>query len=108
MASVSILENKISVDQAQALVEMMHSKDSLISLLGLCATETELDLSTRGLGAGDAILIANDIRNNGAMTKLNISNNELCGIGKHGRGTFNPSGDLLINKCEFFRSVCAA
>eukprot|EP00935_MAST-01C_sp_MAST-1C-sp1_P001876 g1876.t1 len=92
MVSVSILKNKIPVEQARALVEIMRSKDSLTSLCGLSGTETELNLSNEELGAGDAILIANDIRDTAALTSLNVSDNELCGIGKHGRGTFNPSG----------------
>ena len=37
--------------------------------------ETELDLSEKGLTAGCAVLVANEIKNNGALAKLNISNN---------------------------------
>ena len=75
LASVNILKNKISAKQAQALVDIMRSKDSLVTLCGLTGTETELDFSNQKLGAGDAVLIANDIRDNGALASLDLSQN---------------------------------
>ena len=40
---------------------------------------TELDLSKKGLGVGEAIILSYYIRNNRALTTLNISNNSLGG-----------------------------
>ena len=87
MTSFNMLNNKIAVEQAHALVEIMHSKHSLTSLCGLNGMETELDLSNQGLRTGDAVLIANDIVDNRTLTSLNVSNNKLGGI-----GDFSSSG----------------
>ena len=60
---MNILKNNTPVEQAQALVEIMRSKDLLTTLCGSTGKEAELDFSKQGLGgAGDAVLIANDIR----------------------------------------------
>ena len=72
---MNILKNKIPAKQAQALVAIMRSKDSLVTLCGLTGTETELDFSNQELDAGDAVLIANDIRDNGALASLDLSQN---------------------------------
>ena len=77
LASVNILKNKMPVEQAQTLVEIMRSKDLLTTLCGLTGKETELDFSKQGLGAGDAVLIANDIRDNGALENLHIGDNQI-------------------------------
>ena len=39
-----------------------------------------------------AIALADAIKNNGALTSLNVSNNALCGLNKYGRGTYDASG----------------
>ena len=82
---MNILKNKIPAKQARALVAIMRSKDSLVTLCGLTGTETELDFSNQKLGAGDAVLIANDIRDNGApLTSLDLASNHLFAEGaKH-------------------------
>jgi hypothetical protein len=43
----------------------------------LSREETELNFSGQDLGAGDAVLIANDISDMGAMTKFDISSNNI-------------------------------
>ena len=78
LSSVNVLSNVIPVEQAQELVRIMRSKDTLTTLCGLTGVETELGFSSRGLGAGDAVLIANDISNMGALTQLDISDNKLA------------------------------
>jgi hypothetical protein len=77
LSSVNLLQNSIPVEQAEELVEIMHTKENLTTLCGLSGEETGLDFSNRYLGGGDAVLIANDIKDNGALTKLNISNNNI-------------------------------
>jgi hypothetical protein len=74
LSSVNVLSNVIPVEQAQELVKIMRSKDTLTTLCGLTGVETELDFSSQGLDAGDAVLIANDICDMGALTSLDISN----------------------------------
>jgi Leucine-rich repeat (LRR) protein len=51
----------------------MQAKEKLTTLCGLSKEETELDFSRQSLGAGDAVLIANDISNMGAVSSLNLS-----------------------------------
>jgi hypothetical protein len=57
----------------------MQSKEKLITLCGLSKEEAELDFSGQDLRAGDAVLIANDISDMGALTQLDISSNNLSG-----------------------------
>jgi hypothetical protein len=77
LSSVNVLSNVIPVEQAQELVQIMRSKDTLTTLCGLTGEETELDFSNGILGAGDAVLIANDISDMGAISSLNLSSNNL-------------------------------
>jgi hypothetical protein len=61
----------------------MQAKENLTTLCGLSREETKLDFSGQDLGAGDAVLIANDISDMGALSVLNLANND---IGKCSRG----------------------
>jgi hypothetical protein len=97
LSSANVLSNFIPVEQAQELVKIMRSKDTLTTLCGLTGVETELDFSSQGLGAGDAVLIANDISDMRALAVLNVSNNRLGDIVlvdgiKHCKAT---SGEML-------------
>ena len=62
---------------------------------------TELNLAGNSLGLveqyGDAdmsgvIAVSDAIPTMGALTSLNVSNNQLCGLDKYGRGTYDASG----------------
>jgi Leucine-rich repeat (LRR) protein len=75
ISSINLLTNYISVEQAQELVQIMQAKEKLITLCGLSKEETELAFSGQDLCAGDAVLIANDISDMGAMTNLDMSKN---------------------------------
>jgi hypothetical protein len=77
LSSANLLGNCIPVEQAQELVKIMQAKEKLTTLCGLSKEETELDFSDQNLGAGDAVLIANDISDMGAMTSLDMSKNGL-------------------------------
>jgi hypothetical protein len=82
ISSVNLLKNAIPVEQAQELVKIMQSKEKLATLCGLSGNEATLDFSNfvrfeRGLEPGDAVLIANDISDMGALTKFDISKNDL-------------------------------
>jgi hypothetical protein len=74
---VNLLKNTILIEQAQELVKIMQSKEKLTTLCGLSRNKATLDFSAQELGPGDAVLIANDISDMGAMTKFNISSNDL-------------------------------
>jgi hypothetical protein len=80
LSSVNLLRNQILVNQAQDLVEIMESKEALTTLCGLSGEETELDFSTGAkqgvLGAGDTVLIANDIKDRRFLLHVNLADNE--------------------------------
>lgn len=72
---VNILSNGIGTEQANELIKIMESKDNLKTFCGFSGHETELDLSRKGLSAGCAVLVANEVKYNGALTSLNVSDN---------------------------------
>jgi hypothetical protein len=78
--SVNLLKNRIPVWQAKELVRIMQAKENLTTLCGLSGEETELNFSGQELGAGDALLIANNISAMGALTKLDASDNDMFGL----------------------------
>ena len=55
-----------------------------------------LDLSGKNLGVASAIVIASLISVNGALTSLDLSSNQLCGLNFSGRGTFTTEGITAI------------
>jgi hypothetical protein len=73
ISSINLLKNEIPVEQAQELVKIMQVKDNLTTLCGLSREETKLDFSGQWLGAGDAVLIANDISDMGALSTFTFS-----------------------------------
>jgi hypothetical protein len=77
ISSVNLLKNDIPVEQAQELVKIMQSKEKLTTLCGLSGNESTLDFSNQGLGPADAVLIANDISDMGALSVLNLASNDL-------------------------------
>jgi hypothetical protein len=79
ISSINLLKNQIPVEQAQELVKIMQAKENLITLCGLRREETELDFSSQNLGAGDAVLIANDISDMRALSVLNLASNSIGG-----------------------------
>jgi hypothetical protein len=111
ISSINLLKNRIPVEQAQELVQIMHTKEKLITLCGLSKEETELDFSGQDLDAGDAVLIANDISDMGALTSLNLADNK---IGAHYDSDRNkivatpkgtPCAQLHLS-CALIRSLC--
>jgi hypothetical protein len=78
ISSVNLLMNDIGVAQAKALVSILKEHSTLKSLCGNTGNETELDMSSKMFGAGDAILLVPEIIDNGAMTSLNLASNDLC------------------------------
>ena len=62
----------------------MASKPSLETLCGFSGDETEVNLSNKGLSTGCAVLVANEVKNNGALTSLNMSNNNIGAIDSGG------------------------
>jgi hypothetical protein len=79
--SVNLLKNNISVAQAENLVSILKEHPTLKSLCGNKGDETELDMSGKMSGAKDAIMLAAEIVDNGALTSLNLSWNSLFAEG---------------------------
>jgi hypothetical protein len=77
ISSVNLLKNDIGVDQAKALAHILKEHPTLKSLCGNKGDETELDMSSKMSGAGDAIMLVAEIIDNGALIKLDISNNSI-------------------------------
>ena len=74
LASLNMLKNDIGPEQAEALIKIKHEK-KMITLCGLTGKEKELNFSKQDLKAADAMLIADDIQDMGALAKLDLSNN---------------------------------
>ena len=77
LVSVNLLNNDIGAAQANELIKVMESEENLKTLCGFSGDETELDLSGKGLSAGCAVLVANEVKNNGALATLDIRNNSI-------------------------------
>ena len=72
LSSLNILKNDIGPVQAQALIKIKKEK-KMVTLCGLKQDQTEADFSKQGLKPEDAILIAEDIKDKGALSKFTFS-----------------------------------
>ena len=77
--SANLLNNEIGVEQAQNLATILNDHATLKSLCGNKGDETELDMSGKKMGADGAIMLVPEIIANGALTSLNMSDNQLGG-----------------------------
>jgi hypothetical protein len=77
ISSMNLLKNAIPAEQAYELVKIMQSKEKLITLCGLSGNEATLDFSNQALGPKDAVRIANDISDMGALVKFDISDSTI-------------------------------
>jgi Ran GTPase-activating protein (RanGAP) involved in mRNA processing and transport len=73
--SVNLLKNNIPMEQAKALASILKDHPTLKSLCGNSGEETVLDMSGQSIGSEGAIMLAPEIADNEAMTKLDMSNN---------------------------------
>jgi hypothetical protein len=102
--SVNLLLNDIGIDQAKDLVGVLNQHPTLKTLCGNSGNETDLDMSGKMRGAGDAIMLVPDIIDNGAMTMLDVSKNRLGGFSTgynsdgsgYGLFTATPEGPKVI------------
>ena len=68
---------------------------SVKKLKGTDPVET-LDLSRKNIGVASLVVIASLISVNGALTSLDLSYNQLCGLDYGGRGTYTAEGITAI------------
>jgi hypothetical protein len=80
--SVNLLKNRIGSDKAQALVSILKEHPTLKSLCGNMGDETELDMSGKMNGAGDAVMLAAEVIDNVALLQLNIADNSINNAGR--------------------------
>jgi hypothetical protein len=91
ISSANLLKNGISIDQARVLASILKDHPTLKSLCGNKGDETELDMSAKMSGAEDAIMLAPEITDNGALSSLDLSSCKLTRGTFHGRnGGMNP------------------
>ena len=72
--SMNLLKNGIGVEQARALVIILKEHPTLKSLCGNRGDETMLDMRGKMNGADDAIMLAAEIVDNGAMSTVVVNN----------------------------------
>jgi hypothetical protein len=75
--SANLLLNDIGIDQAKDLVGVLKEHPTLKTLCGNSGNETELDMSGKMRGAGDAIMLVPDIIDNGALSIANVMGNRI-------------------------------
>ena len=75
LSSVNLLKNNVGEEQMQNLLKIKREK-GMVTLCGLHQGQTQADFSNQGLGASDAKLIASDIQDMGALSKLTFSGDD--------------------------------
>ena len=79
LVTTNILGNRIGKDQLSKLQEIMKAHPTLVSLCGIADNTTEANLSGLGMDADDAAVLADELPAKGALTSLNMSDNQLIG-----------------------------
>jgi hypothetical protein len=69
--------NRIGKEHLSKLQEIMRSSPNLVSLCGIADDATEADLSGLNMDADDAIILATELPDKGALIKLDISSNDI-------------------------------
>jgi Ran GTPase-activating protein (RanGAP) involved in mRNA processing and transport len=91
LTMLSLARNRLGEEGTNAICEALEQNKSL----------KELDISGAGNHAGiggsaSAKHVANMLGVNGGLTSLNLSDNQLCGLDCHGRGTYTAEGITAI------------
>jgi Ran GTPase-activating protein (RanGAP) involved in mRNA processing and transport len=98
ISSVNLLKNDIGVAQAEDLVSILKEHPTLKSLCGNKGNETALDMSGKMNGAADAIMLVAEIIDNGALIKLDISNNHIGPMQKQSLQRICMAGGIKLTK----------
>ena len=75
LTSVNLLHTALGVHGAQTIVAAFEQSRTLETLCGVRQAQTHLDLSSLSLGAGDAILIAADVKASRSLLTCNLLRN---------------------------------
>ena len=68
--SGSLLRNGVGTEGATAILDVAQSSPNLTTLCGFKPDQTEADFSHNGLGVGDAMFLAFDLKKNTVLVKL--------------------------------------
>jgi hypothetical protein len=115
LSVANVMGNKIGKEQLSKLQEIMRAKPNFVSLCGIADDATEADLSGLGMDADDAIVLASELPDKGALSSLKFASNNIGGFvnrrgfhatpeGKH--GIFFRSRQPLI--LDIRRSCCCS
>ena len=111
LSIANVMGNRIGKEMLSKLQEIMRSKPKLISLCGIADDATEADLSGLGMDADDAIVLASELPDKGALTSLDISKNSIGGYtdyGQRGNPTVSTPGGMLNHSLATFKAhLCA-
>jgi hypothetical protein len=77
LSITNVIGNSIGKEIISKLQEIMRSKPNLVSLCGVADDATEADLSGLGMDADDAVILASELPDKGAMTSLDLASNKL-------------------------------
>jgi hypothetical protein len=80
LSVTNVMGNKIGKEQLAKLQEIMRSKPNLVSLCGIADDATGADLSGLNMDADDAIVLASELPDKGALSKLTFNG----GVAKYG------------------------
>jgi hypothetical protein len=86
---------------AEELVSIRQGSPNLRSLCGLTAAETKLDVSKRGLGTADAVLLASEIQDSCVMSSLTFGG--ACYDGSRNEGRV-ISIDIDMTEADFSKA----
>jgi hypothetical protein len=77
LSIANVMGNSIGKEMLSMLQEIMHSKPNLVSLCGIADDATEADLSGLGMDADDAIILASELPDKGALSSINLLKNRI-------------------------------
>jgi hypothetical protein len=94
LSIANVMGNRIGKDHLSKLQEIMRFKPNLISLCGIADDATEADLSGLNMDADDAIILATELPDKGALTSLDLSDNKLGTLTSPGGWSSTPGDGL--------------
>jgi hypothetical protein len=77
LSIANVMGTRIGKEYLSKLQQIMHSKPNLISLCGIANDATEADLSGLKMDADDAIILAAELPDKGALSVLSLAKNGL-------------------------------
>jgi hypothetical protein len=77
LSIANVMGNSIGKEMLSKLQEIMRSKPNLVSLCGIADDASEADLSGLRMDADDAIILASELPDKGALSVLNLAYNNL-------------------------------